>query len=132
MKVLIVEDDFISRLLLQNLLIPYGEVHIAVDGKEALDAVGQAFKENKPYDLICLDIMMPEMDGQIALKQIREMEKEKGIQGPQETKVLMTTALDDPKNVFEAYYKGGASSYLVKPVDKAKLERELQALGLIG
>lgn len=130
MKTLIVEDDFTSRLVLQGILKNYGEVHIAVDGREGVAAVRAALAQGRPYDLVCLDIMMPEMDGHEALKQIREMEKQAGIQGPGEVKVLMTSALGDAKNVVEAYYKGGATSYLVKPVDKCNLIDQLQILGL--
>lgn len=79
MKSLIVEDDFTSRFVLQEFLAPYGQTHIAVNGKEPMEAVGISAKENKPYDLICLDIMMPEMDGHAVLKAIRIIEEEKGI-----------------------------------------------------
>ena len=68
MKTLIVEDDFTSRLLLQEILKRYGAVHIAVNGREAVDAVRAAAESDESYDLICLDIMMPEMDGYQALK----------------------------------------------------------------
>ncbi len=79
MRILIVEDDFTSRRLLQKILAPYGECDIAVDGKEALEAFTLAVREGRRYRLICLDIMMPEMDGQQVLKKIRQMEKELGI-----------------------------------------------------
>ena len=70
MKVLIAEDDFISRKLLNTLLAPFGEVDIAANGKEAFTAVKMAIENNHPYDLICLDILMPELDGIMALKKI--------------------------------------------------------------
>ena len=63
MKTLIVEDDFTSRLLLQELLRRFGPCHVAVNGVEAVDAVTAALTANAPYDLICLDIMMPVMGG---------------------------------------------------------------------
>ena len=74
---------------------------------------------------------MPNVDGQQALKEIREIEKEMGIKASNKVKVIMTTALKDPKNVMEAFYKGGASSYIVKPIKKQKLLEEVQKLGLI-
>ncbi len=131
MKVLIVEDDFTSRKLMQTILSPYGECDIAVNGKEAVDAFEAALKSGLPYDLICMDIMMPEMDGQEALKRIRSIEKDRGLRGPNEVKVIMTTALDDPKNVVEAYYKGGATSYIPKPIDRQLFIHLLRNLGLI-
>jgi two-component system chemotaxis response regulator CheY len=75
--------------------------------------------------------MMPKTDGREALKQIRLLEKELQVPPSMEVKVIMTTALDDPKTVFETYYQGGATSYLVKPISKVKLMRELRTLGLI-
>ena len=89
MRVLVVEDDFTSRKILQKILGPYGEVDIAVNGLEAIQAFNQSLDGNNLYDLICMDIMMPEMDGQTALKKIRAIEKERGIQPAQEVKVIM-------------------------------------------
>ncbi|NCC53452.1 MAG: response regulator, partial [Spartobacteria bacterium] len=71
MKTLIVDDDFTNRILLQAIMEEYGVAHIAVNGREAVDAVCMAMDDGVPYDLVCLDIMMPEMDGQEALKAIR-------------------------------------------------------------
>jgi len=131
MRALIAEDDFIARKYLKEILSPYGDCDIVVDGQEAVQAFRLAWDEKKPYDLICLDIMMPNMDGHQALKEIREMERTIGIKGSSEVKVIMITALGEPKNVCEAYYKGGATSYIVKPVDRAKLIEEIRSFRLI-
>ena len=131
MKVLIVEDDFTSRLTLQKLIAAYGETHIAVNGLEAMDAFVAALKEGQPYDLICLDIMMPELDGHKVLQRIRQMEEEKGINSSNGVKIIMTTALDDPTNVVAAF-KSLCDAYLVKPVSKAKLLDYLRSFGLIS
>jgi two-component system chemotaxis response regulator CheY len=120
MKALIVEDDFSSRILLQELLAPYGQCHIAVNGREAVSAYHIALDAGQPYDLVCLDIMMPEMDGHAALKEMRALEELKGIDSTHGAKIIMTTALGDVKNVAAAY-KAMCDGYLVKPVDKAKL-----------
>ena len=131
MKVLIVEDDFTSRLTLQKLIAAYGETHIAVNGLEAMDAFVAALREGQPYDLICLDIMMPELDGHKVLQRIRQMEEEKGINSSNGVKIIMTTALDDPTNVVAAF-KSLCDAYLVKPVSKAKLLDYLRSFGLIS
>lgn len=130
MKILIVDDEFASRRLLQAILSPYGQCDVAVDGKEAIEAFKLAWEEMRPYELICMDIMMPGTDGQQALKKIREIEQDMGIRGAEEVKVIMTTALDDPKTVVEAYYRGGATSYIVKPIGHKKLIEEIRLLGL--
>mgnify|MGYP001440927456 CR=1 FL=1 len=131
MKTLVVEDDFTSRLVLQKMLSPYGQCDVAVNGLEAVQAFDIAMNEQKPYDLICLDIMMPEMDGKEALKIIREKEKELNISPKDETKIIMVTALDTAHEVIEAYYKGGCTSYLVKPIERKKILKAITELGLV-
>ncbi len=131
LKILIVEDDFISRRIMQELLTPYGKCDMAKDGEEAIHAFYLGWEERAPYDLICMDVMMPEMDGQEALQRIRDMEMEMGIIGSQEVKVIMVTALDDLKNVIRAFRDGGATSYIVKPISKKNLLGEMKNLGLI-
>jgi two-component system chemotaxis response regulator CheY len=120
MKTLIVDDDFTCRVVLQEILKSYGAAHIAVNGREAVEAVRSALEANEPYQLICLDIMMPGMDGQSALKEIRALEEGKGIVSTRGAKIIMTTALGDMKNAMAAF-KGLCDAYLVKPIDRAKL-----------
>jgi len=129
-KTLIVEDDFTTRVMLQEILKVYGDTHIAVNGREAIDAVQAAIKAGKPYDLICLDIMIPEIDGQDVLKQIRDMEKALGVKPGKEVKVIMSTALDDAKNIIEAF-KGLCDAYLVKPIDRSQLMKHIRNFKLI-
>ncbi len=131
MKILVAEDDFISRTVLQEILSPFGLVHLAGDGQEAVAAYARSLVTREPYDLVCLDIMMPRLDGQEALKQIRALEHTQGIGGSDMVKILMITALDDPKNIMAALVKGSCDGYLVKPIKRARLLAELRKLGLI-
>lgn len=130
MRILIVEDDFGSRRVLQMMIRKHAQCDVVVDGQEAIDAVRIAWEENDPYNGILLDIMMPNVDGQEALKQIRAIESEIGVKENDAAKVIMTTALEDPKNVVEAYYEGAADGYLVKPIEKEKLFEELAKAGI--
>jgi two-component system, chemotaxis family, chemotaxis protein CheY len=132
MRFLIVEDDFGSRRLLQTMVRDFGVCDVVVDGVEAIDAFRFAWEENDPYGVIFLDIMMPRMDGQEALRRIRELEKEMGLRDSDAVTVVMTTALEDPKNVVEAYYKGAATGYLVKPISRESLQNELTKLGILS
>jgi two-component system chemotaxis response regulator CheY len=131
MKFLIVEDDFTSRKLLQIHLSEFGHCHIAINGKEAIQAFKEELEKNEPYDLICLDIMMPEIDGHETLKMIRRMEQNNGIHGPEGVKIIMTTALRNSNDIFGAF-KEGCEAYIVKPVKKEKLLQEMEELGLLA
>ena len=129
-KILIVDDDFTSRLLLQKILKAYGDIHAAVNGKEAVGVILSAMDAGEAYDFIVLDIMMPEMDGQEALKAIRTAEEKAGIMLGKGVKIIMTTALSDSSNVITSF-KEQCDSYLVKPVSKDKLLKELRNFSLI-
>jgi len=130
MRTLIVEDDFTSRLLLQRILLPYGEAHVAVDGEEAVKAFSSALEAGQPYDLVCLDIMMPKKDGHGVLREIREIEGKRGVLGLDGAKVIMVTALNDSVNIM-ASFVSQCEAYIVKPLDKNKLLKEIRLLGLI-
>jgi two-component system chemotaxis response regulator CheY len=130
MKTLIVEDDFVSRRLMQVILSPYGICHLAVNGREAVDAFVMACEENDPYDLICLDIMMPEMDGHEVLREVRRLEDQRGVCGLEGVKVIMITALSDPRTIMTAF-KEQCEDYLIKPIEKFKLLDKVRKLGLI-
>ena len=130
MRTLIVEDDFTCRLLLQSFLSRYGECHIAVNGREAVAAFCAAQKTGQPYDLICMDIMMPEMDGQKAVEEIRAHEERAGTLSTSGAKIIMTTALDDVKNVVQSF-KSLCDAYLFKPIDTGKLLGHLKEFHLV-
>ena len=130
MKSLIVEDDFISRRVLQEILSPYGTSDTAVNGVEALQALKIAQDEGHAYDLICLDIMMPVMNGQEVLKKVREYELSIGRLGLERAKIIMITALKDFDNIMTAFVEE-CEAYLVKPLEKQKLLQILESLDLI-
>ncbi len=132
LKILVVEDDFMVRQVVRDILEEFGSVDIAVNGEEAIQAFRVAWRKQEPYDLLCMDIMMPVMDGNEALVKIRDVEKSLGIIGSAEVKVIMLTALDDAKTVVKAYSKGGATSYIVKPIEKERLVNEMRDIGLIN
>lgn len=130
MKTLIAEDDFVSRRLLQTMLEAYGQVDIAVNGVEALEAFKLSIEEKSPYDLICIDILMPEMNGQELLKEIRNYEEMLGIYGSAGTKIIMTTSIGDFGNIRSAFVEQ-CDAYMVKPIDRNKLVEKLNELELV-
>ena len=130
MRILIVEDDMTSRLLLSKMLEPFGTCDVAVNGKEAVDAFQRARESAEPYALVCLDIMMPEMDGQAALKAIRAQEGALALPPSRAAKIVMTTALHDLDNVTNAY-RELCDGYLVKPISREKLVGLLKELDLL-
>ena len=130
MKILIAEDDLASRRFLSKFLAQYGEVDLVVDGLEALDAYLISVREKEPYDLICLDIMMPKVDGVKVLKAIRDFEMKQGVISEQRVKVIMTTALAETDYVNKAF-EIGCEAYAAKPIDTNKMLEVIKKLGLI-
>lgn len=130
MRILLAEDDYLTRKAMDNFLSKYGECDVTVNGMEAVDAFMLALEEEEPYDLVCLDIMMPVMDGYQALMGIRNLEKERNIPADKAVKVIMTTALNEEKNVKMAF-ELGCTIYSGKPIDQDRFEQALKKLGLI-
>ncbi len=130
MKVLLAEDDFVTRKFMNNFLSKYGECDVTVDGMEAVDAFMMALEDGEPYDVVCLDIMMPVMDGYQALMGIRNLEKERNIPPEEGAVVIMTTALNDEGNVKMAFGLG-CTVYSGKPIDQEKFEQVLKKFNLI-
>src|SRR3954468_7759162 len=117
MRSLIVDDDPICRSVLQHTLQPFGTVSFATDGIAAVAEVARSLAECRPYDLITLDIMMPDLDGQHALKIIRRLEELFGVE--KSAQVAMTSAMDDKNSILGAF-RDQADLYFVKPLKLAQ------------
>lgn len=131
MKTLIVEDEQISQLVLQKILGQYGESHLVTTGPQAVSAYRDALRSGKPFDLVCLDIVLPDSDGMTALSEMRRLEQEAGLEPGHGAKVIMTTVRSDSKTVMGAF-REQCDAYLVKPVVAAKLLEHLRVFGLIA
>src|SRR5689334_3826 len=130
MKSLVVEDEFVARCVLARFLARYGECDVAVDGDEALEAVTRSIENSAAYDLVCLDIGLPKLDGQGVLERIRALELGRGIQLGQGCRVIMTTATAAKDHVLGAF-RGGADAYLTKPISLGALTQELKTLRVL-
>ncbi len=127
MKILIVEDDLASRRFLFKFLSDYGKCDMVIDGMEALDAYLLAEKEKAPYDLMCLDIMMPKINGIQVLKAIRDFEDKRKIAVEKRLKVIIISVLANSEFMDQASGLG-VEAYLEKPLNTEKLGQVLDKL----
>jgi two-component system, chemotaxis family, chemotaxis protein CheY len=116
MKILIVDDLLENRKLMLNLLAGYGECDVVASGQEALDLFEASILDAAQYDVVLLDIMMPVMDGHEVLRSMRAQEAEHGLAGENESAIIMVTAAASPRHVLDAFFKGGCTDYIEKPV----------------
>lgn len=130
MNFLIIEDDFVTALVLQEMLSEFGKSEIVENGLDGIAKIEHNLENNTPYDAVFLDIMLPEKSGQQILEEIRLLDnkyegKEVGM-----TKVIMSTALDDYENIKKAF-NNLCEGYIIKPFDKAKIMKALIDIELI-
>jgi CheY-like chemotaxis protein len=125
LSVLVAEDNEINALLMRSLLTKLGHrVLIAVHGEAALESWLAASSAGAPYDLVLMDIQMPQLDGIEATKRIRAHE---AATGGRHTPILALTAntlVEDRYACFEA----GMNGFLIKPLDREKLDEALAGL----
>lgn len=129
-KTLVVEDDFITGQVMQEILSDFGECQIAENGLIAVEFFTRAMKSGRRFDVIYLDIMMPEISGQEVLSLFRAIERGCDITGLDCVKVVMSTALGDYENVRQAF-EHQCEGYVVKPISKDKIVKSLQDLKMV-
>jgi len=130
MRILIVDDDFVSRTKLDALLSEYGNCDVAEDGYQALAMFEQAHGQSAPYGLITMDIAMPGMSGHEVLCKIREWEEAHHIYKQGHTaKILMSTSLQNRTDIMSSF-REGCEGYLRKPITPEKLSEALATIGI--
>jgi len=130
MKSLIVDDDFTCSYIFQTLLSKYGQSDTVSNGLDAIEAYQTSLNKGTPYDLMIIDIMMPNMNGYEVLKNIRAIEAEKQISFPFNAKIILATGLDDIENrQLEQNLDEFSEAYLVKSNDHYALLEKLTLLG---
>jgi two-component system chemotaxis response regulator CheY len=129
MRILVAEDDLVSRQFMSKSLARYGECITAADGMEALEVYLASVKKGDYFDLICLDIMMPRTDGIRVLRIIRKLEKRDNFSG-RPAKIILLAAMTD-KNYAGVASKAGGNAYVSKPLDDEHLEKVMKKLELI-
>lgn len=131
MRILVVDDDPCSGRILAKHLQKVGECDLAPGGREAVRLFRKSFREDYPFDLICLDIIMPGMDGQEVLTELRAIESQESVAVEDRAKILMVSALDDNETVIKSFLHL-CDGYLIKPIDKHSLRDKLREIGIPG
>jgi len=130
LKILVVDDSASARGLVTSYLEPFGACDQASDGKRAVDLVNDALADDKTYDLVVMDLIMPEMDGMTAMRTIRALEQEHGLDETNRSKIITLSSRSDPEPMLTAQMECEADTYITKPFDKAVLMETLANLGL--
>ena len=123
------DDQACAQALIMHLSL-LGDIDVAGTGAEAIARVSAGLEEQKPYGLIFLDILMPDGDGQEVLRHLREQESARGFHGRHSARVVMTSCVEDRKQVLKAF-RGQAEAYLLKPVAVSKLREVLRDIGVL-
>jgi PAS domain S-box-containing protein len=125
LSILVAEDNEINALLMRSLLSRLGHLAvIATNGEAALESWQAARSAGTPYDLVLMDVQMPQLDGVEAAKRIRSAE---AAGSGRRTPILALTAntlVEDRYACFEA----GMDGFLIKPLDRDKLAEALAGL----
>ena len=131
MRILIAEDDIIACYVLRDILSSYGRCDAVINDIQAIQAFRLAWEENRPYDLICINILMPKMGGLEAMELIRKLENLLGVDKLRKVKVIMITTYEDSENITDSYVKEAGSPCMVKSINRKKIHEAMRNLGLI-
>jgi CheY-like chemotaxis protein len=119
LRILLAEDSVINqRVVLGFLKLQGHHVHVVNNGREALAAL-----ETDPFDLVLMDVQMPEMDGYEATAAIRERDRQSG----RHTPVVAMTA-SAMKGDRERCLEAGMDDYIAKPITSRQLSRAIDAI----
>ncbi len=127
MRILIVEDENVSRKKMQIIMDNFGITDCVSDGHTAIGQFKKAWQQKVPYDLICLDITLPEITGIDVLLKIREEEKRMELPRSKSVKVMMVTAHSDRDHI-NTCVTAGCDGYIVKPYAKDTVVRCLKKI----
>ena len=129
MKVLVVDDELVSRKKMEKIMTAFGQCIAVESGADALKAVEEAIGKGEPFDLITLDVSMPGMDGTEVMYEIRVIEDKRNIPKENRSKVLMVTGQSDKDTVITCV-QAGCDGYVVKPFDSAIMAEKIKQIGI--
>ncbi len=130
MRILVVDDDRPNRKLLKDIVSKMGECDAADGGQGALSAFEKAWEDWRPFNLIFLDVFMPEMDGIQVLLKIRKIEKEKKISEQHQARIIMVTGASEEETVMDCL-RNGCDEFIVKPIDIQLVYEKIKKLGFM-
>lgn len=128
MRILVVDDELVSRKKMAKIVTEFGQVDSVKNGKAAISAVKTALEDWKLYNLITLDISMPDISGTEVLSSIRELEKERGLDDEEKSRILIVTSHSDVETVKACV--GKCDGYVIKPFNKEVLVDKMRRIGL--
>lgn len=128
-RALVIEDDPAIRDMIRRFLAPVALCDLAGDGVTGLAALEQAMDRGQPYELVCLDLVMPVMDGWETLARLRELEDLRGIGDPARVRVLVLTARDSSQNLARLRAFTSREGLLLKPFRRSDLFEHIRLLG---
>jgi len=129
MRVLIVDDEMVSRTKLELIMENFGDCRTADHGEEALAAFHEAHQDKDPFDLIMLDINLPGMNGIQLLSAIRDAEKQLNIDRENRAKILIISSYRDKERIV-ASVQSGCDDYIGKPFEMELIRQKLGKLGI--
>jgi two-component system chemotaxis response regulator CheY len=129
MKILVVDDELVSRKKMMKIVDSFGQCDGVQNGKAAISSVKTALEDWKLYDLITLDVSMPDISGTQVLYTIRELEEERGLDEEEKAKILMVTSHSDIETVKACV--GKCDGYVIKPFNKDVMVDKMNKLGLL-
>ncbi|MGL1900647.1 MAG: response regulator [Fibrobacterales bacterium] len=128
-KLLVIEDNLISQKTLSHYLNKYGEVYSAPGGVDGYNQFINAYTSKKPFDIICLDINMPDKDGITVLNEIRNFEESEGLLLEKSCKIFMVTSYDQ-MDIIMGSFKNLCNGYLTKPLKMEALDEAFAKEGI--
>lgn len=130
MKIMVVDDDYVSREKLKTIANTMGECIALDSGKSAVKTFINTWRKNeKKFDLVLLDFDMPKMNGLEVLIEIRKAEEKRKVANEKQVKVIMTTSFND-REVVMGCKAAGCNHYILKPITREKVASVLKNLGL--
>jgi two-component system chemotaxis response regulator CheY len=133
MKSLVIDDDASCRNMFKLTLENFGDCDTVSLGFEGVNSYREALDKGEPYDLLVIDIILPDINGNEVLKMVRTEEDLRGITDFFRTKIILTTSLDDEENrKLAENLTEGQESYYVKSFANEGFFEKLVGLGLLA